>query len=87
MDDVMTAIKPNASESSGVAENWIRLNPVEGPVDGINMAQVTAFICQGGLVMLYIGWTPEGKTPWLTFRGENARHVMRWLARRELISM
>ena len=66
-------------------DNWIKLNPAEGPVDGINMNQVTAFICQGDLVMLYIGWVPDGKTPWLSLRGENARRVMHWLARRELI--
>ena len=53
-------------------EHCIRLNPSAGPVDGINMNQVMAFICQGDLVMLYIGWVPDGKTPWLTFQGENA---------------
>jgi hypothetical protein len=67
-------------------DHWIRLNAAEGPVDGINMAMVTAFIQQGDAVLLYIGWTPEGKDPWLTLRGQNARRVLHWLARHELIS-
>ncbi|MBC8075412.1 MAG: hypothetical protein H7Y32_05000 [Chloroflexales bacterium] len=84
--DILNALrKETAMETTETAGTWIKLNPVEGPVDGINMAQVTSFICQGDLVMLYIGWVPEGKTPWLTLRGENACQVKHWLARRELI--
>ena len=67
-------------------ESWIRLDSAERPVDGINMGKVTAFIQQGELVLLYIGWTPEGKTPWLTLKGDDARRVLHWLARHELIA-
>ena len=83
----MNMISALRSESlTNTADHWIRLNPSAGPVDGINMNQVTAFICQGDMIMLYIGWVPDGKTPWLTLHGENARLVMHWLARHELIS-
>ena len=85
MDILSTLRKEQAMHATETASNWIKLNPLEGPVDGINMDQVTSFICQGDMVMLYIGWVPDGKTPWLTLKGENARQVKHWLARRELI--
>jgi hypothetical protein len=83
---------PSRHEGSSIpqpvetTDSWIRLNPAEGPVDGINMAMVTAFIQQGDAVLLYIGWVPEGKNPWLTLRGGNAYRVMHWLARQGLIT-
>ena len=84
--DILDALRrEDAQETAGTTGNWIKLNPGEGPVDGINMSQVTAFICEDDVVMLYIGWAPDGKTPWLTLQGENARLVKHWLARRELI--
>ena len=73
-------------QSVETTDHWIRLNPAEGPVDGINMARVTAFIQQGDAVLLYLGWAPEGKNPWLTLRGSNAFLVMHWLARQGLIT-
>jgi hypothetical protein len=84
--DILDALRrEDALETAGTSGNWIKLNPGEAPVDGINMDRITSFICQGDLVMLYVGWVPDGKTPWLTLRGENARQVKHWLARRELI--
>jgi hypothetical protein len=69
--------------------NWIKLGSCTSPVDGINMDQVTAFIqvrpAPGGSVMLYVGWTPEGKTPWISLQGEAADAVLQWLAARGLV--
>ena len=69
--------------------NWIGLGSPTRPVDGINMDQVTAFIANGsgGNVLLYIGWTPESKAPWIRLEGEDAQLVIRWLAERGLVSV
>jgi hypothetical protein len=68
--------------------NWIKLSG-GSPVDGINMDQVTAFIqvrpAQGGMIMLYIGWTPQGKTPWISLQDQAADAVLQWLAARGLV--
>jgi hypothetical protein len=53
------------------------------PVDGINMDRVTDFIQATpgpkGPILLYLGWTPEGKNPWITLREEDAEAVFQWL--------
>jgi len=69
------------------APNWIRLRGHTRPVDGLNMDRVAAFIADGprGGVLLYVGWTPEGKTPWIHLEGEDAQVVTRWLAERGLV--
>jgi hypothetical protein len=72
------------------ALNWIRLRSATRPVDGINMDHVTAFTVfrgtsQRGDVLLYVGWTPEGKTPWLRLEGADAAAVIHWLVERGLV--
>jgi hypothetical protein len=37
-----------------------------------------------GPILLYLGWTPEGKNPWITLKDEDAEAVIRWLAARDL---
>lgn len=70
------------------APNWIRLRGHTRPVDGLNMDRVAAFIADGpyGDVLLYLGGTPEGKTPWLRLQEEDARAVRHWLAERGLVA-
>jgi len=71
------------------AHNWIKLSGHTRPVDGVNMECVAAFIVDGpqGGIMLYIGWTPESKSPWIHLDGEDARAVTRWLAERGLVAL
>ncbi len=69
--------------------NWISLRGHTRPVDGINMDRVAAFVANGprGGVLLYVGWTPESKTPWIHLDGEDAQAVIHWLAERGLVAL
>jgi hypothetical protein len=83
MDVRMNPTQLTCDDTVDSGTNWIQLNSAQGPVDGINMARLSASIRQGDSLLLDIGWTPAGKTPWLTLQGENARRVTHWLAHRK----
>jgi hypothetical protein len=74
--------------SMAAQDNWIRLRSPIRPVDGLNMDQVAAFIRTAdhprSPILLYLGWTPEGKNPWITLTDEDAEAVVRWLMARDL---
>jgi hypothetical protein len=69
-------------------DNWIKLTSPMRPVDGLNMDRVSAFIRMAdhprSPILLYLGWTPEGKNPWITLKDEDAEAVVRWLVARDL---
>jgi hypothetical protein len=74
--------------SMAAQDNWIRLSSPIRPVDGLNMDRVSAFIRTAdhprSPLLLYLGWTPEGKNPWITLKDEDAEAVVRWLVARDL---
>jgi hypothetical protein len=55
------------------------------------MDRVSAFIRTAdhprSPLLLYLGWTPEGKNPWITLRDEDAEAVVRWLVARNLVDV
>jgi hypothetical protein len=69
-------------------DNWIRLTSPIRPVDGLNMDRVSAFIRTAdhprSPILLYLGWTPESKNPWITLKDNDAETVVGWLVARDL---